>query len=209
MNLGRSLLVRDVEWVLSVGMGKCFKSNAGALIAKLERQKRDKPKKKQPMEHQIRMRAEGVSCKMLPTDTWLMVVPKPPAQEAGYEMEFRDLFRIGRVTRWLIAMERMDSQLCSALMALYGDRGARWGQTSHGRDAAIYPLTKTGQQLIDGIRRRFPLSREIRDDELLVQDVIDQARQPDDIRKRKHTKMRNEADILKVNAHRLLEKIAA
>lgn len=187
------LLVKDLEWVLSIGMTKCYRSTAGSMLERAQVLAYDSEGRRIP----------------IVKDPWLVMPIKRDNNEPAYEMEFRDLFRIGRVTRALLAIERTDPTSASVLVSLYGDRGARWGRETYGREAAIYPLTKTGQALIANIRKRFPTSIEIRDDEVLVQDLVDQTRQPNDLRRRKHERMRLEADVLKTKAHSALSKVAA
>lgn len=183
MRIRNTQTINDLEWTLSVGIGKCYRSTFGLQLEKA-----------------LQFKAVAQSA----IDPWLVHWPKRQSTEASYEMEFGDLFRIGRVTRALVEMDRVNPLHCSVMIALYGDRGARWGADENlSRDVAIFPLTKSGEQLIRVIRRQFPTSVEIRDDEILAQDIYDQKRAPNDIRRRKHTKMRNESDLLKMMAHRL------
>lgn len=139
-------------------------------------------------------------------DSWLVMMPKKNKTEPFYEMEFRDLFRIGRISRILNRIA-LDSPLSARVLgALYGDAGARWGKTPHGREASIYHLTETGGRIIESIRKRYPTSLEIRDDEVIVQDFLDQTRSPNDFRARKHRCVLREVDVLKVLAHRALNE---
>jgi hypothetical protein len=182
------LLVRDLEWFLGLGITKCCRSTEGSVLERLLNSAFDSENNRIP--------AMG--------DTWLLMMPKKVKNEPFYEMEFRDLYRIGRVSRILNRVAEAAPISARVLGAFYGDAGARWGRETHGRDASIWHLTATGQRLIETIRRRFPTSLDIRDDEVVVQDLLDQARSPNDLRERHHRKMRGEADILKVEAHRAL-----
>jgi hypothetical protein len=181
-------LIRDLEWFLGLGIARCHKSTMGGMLERAESLAFDSDGNRIP----------------LPEDKWLCMMPKKQNTEPFYELEFRELFLIGRMSRTMIAVASKSTASARVLEVLYGDAGARWGRTDHGRDAAIYHLTTTGQKVLGAIRRRFPTSDAIRDDEVIVQDFLDQKRAPNDIRSRQHRRIRNEADILKIEAHRAL-----
>lgn len=181
-------LIRDLEWFLGVGMTKCARSTTGSVLERAKNACVD---------------SEGNRIPRV-DDPWKFAMPAKEFKEASYEMEFRDLFRIGRISRILNRVALRAPLSARVLGALYGDAGARWGRSEHGREASIFHLTESGQKLIASIRRRYPTSLEIRDDEVIAQDWLDQRRAPNDIRARQHRRIRDEADVLKTKAHKIL-----
>ncbi len=173
--------------MLSVGIGECYRSQAGAMVERARGATKMPPR----------------DPNWLPTDSWKHAAPKNVRVEPSYELEFGDLFKLGRVTRTLMLVDSMDTHLCSVLVALYGDRGARWEKLEDGAITAVFPMTDTGGKLLSELRKRNQSVCDVRDDELLNHDIKDQRAAPNDIRRRRHRMMRNEADELKARAHRV------
>ncbi len=53
----------------------------------------------------------------------------------------------GRVSRRLKRVSEQDAQCAAALVALYGDSGAKWGRGKYGRVGALLHLTDAGRKL--------------------------------------------------------------
>ena len=64
----------------------------------------------------------------------------------GYTPDDRALARYARISRILGNVEPKSLRI--VLEAFYGDVGARWGRTRHGRLFAIYALTPAGHKLV-------------------------------------------------------------
>lgn len=73
---------------------------------------------------------------------------QPTAEDKGgrgYTPTERALERYAAVSRRLDRVERAHVEV---LTAYYGDTGARWGRTRHGRTFAVYALTPAGHKLV-------------------------------------------------------------
>lgn len=76
------------------------------------------------------------------------VTAQPTAEDKGgrgYTPTEHALERYAAVSRRL---DRVESQHVEVLAAYYGDTGARWGRTRHGRVFAVYALTPAGHKLV-------------------------------------------------------------
>ncbi|GMV18388.1 MAG: hypothetical protein AMXMBFR56_66120 [Polyangiaceae bacterium] len=93
----------------------------------------------------------------------------------------RQLMRFAIASRAVKAVARRRAILAAVLRAYYGDTGARWGRTEHGRILAVYPLTPEGAKLVEASRRRS--SAFLPEDETLGVELVLQRQQPQDIRK--------------------------
>lgn len=78
---------------------------------------------------------------------------RPTCESRSYYAEAPDdtnLRRYGRISRWLMLLERVSNDAPVALEAYYGDLGARWArEPKRGRIYALYHLTTAGKRLID------------------------------------------------------------
>jgi hypothetical protein len=172
--------ISDLEWALGFGLTKFQKSTSGILLERAMRYCFDSEGKRIP-------RVE---------DTWKVMPVAKTDTGLTYTPDFRDLHRFGRVSRILLVGERTDTLLVTAIKLFYGDAGARWGRETIGRDACLFPLTRTGRGLLKLLREQSGF--ELRDDELLVNDYYSPQHQQGSHRKHLHIKMRDEADDMKV-----------
>jgi len=62
--------------------------------------------------------------------------------------------RYAHISRLLKRLGQQDADAVLILAAYYGDQGARWGRTPHGRLFALLPLTPAGMQLLRRSRKR-------------------------------------------------------
>jgi len=75
----------------------------------------------------------------------------PPSGQAPDESRLQ---RYAYVSRRLCRVAEREALHVAVLAAFYGDQGARWGRTPHGRIFAVYALTDAGTELLKRARRR-------------------------------------------------------
>lgn len=177
-----------MEWALSVGVTRCQRSSFGAQLEHARTYGYGSDQKRIPRQ---------------PAHDWSVMKVTRSFSEPGYELEFSDVYRIGKVQRWLRAVDAVDPVACSAIMAIYGDSGARWGQ-----EHVLYQLTPTGRKLVTRTRMRGGLASEMSDLEILANESIDQEMHPTKRRGQQIEKMKTEALLLKARAIKLLVRVA-
>jgi hypothetical protein len=135
----------QLEWFLSSGVSAFYRSSFGATLARCEAASRDS--------------AGNPIAVPVGTDKWLYIIVPPEARNAGYEVDDTALFRFARVSRRLLAVERIDPMSVRAIEVYYGDDGARWGrQDGLGRIVSLYPFTRTGTAILRREMAREALS---------------------------------------------------
>lgn len=78
--------------------------------------------------------------------------PRPPKrQESGYEPDHKTLMTFAGVSRKLAHVDAVSLQAGRVLRWYYGDEGARWGKTKHGRIFSLYSHTPAGEALVEKI----------------------------------------------------------
>lgn len=182
----------DLTWYLGEGMTMFFRSPFGGTLQRQMNAAFDSTGHRIP-------RVEN---------SWQTMVVAKDEHYAGYTVADIVLTRFARVSRRLRLLEASNPLMCSVLEAYYGDSGARWGREKVGRLFAVYPLTKGGKALIASVRKRFSTSVDIRDDELIGTETDLQLRQPNDMRRKRLEKIRDEAEALLLAAHKAW-KVAA
>jgi len=115
--------------------------------------------------------------------------------EPSYEMRLSDS-RIAWAVVLLAEVARGAPRLRATLELYHGDAGARWARLTD-REQSLFPLTTKGQDIVRAARSKFHTSADLRDDELIAQDVALQATAPNDLRRMRHKLMRREADELR------------
>jgi hypothetical protein len=75
-------------------------------------------------------------------------------QAGGYTPDEGALNRYAYISRILSRVGRAAPFGLDVLSAYYGDQGARWGRTRHGRLFSVYPLTEAGKELLRRARKR-------------------------------------------------------
>lgn len=189
-DIRRELILRDVEWALSVGITRCQRSSFGQQLEHAKNYGYDSndPPRRIPK---------------IPANSWEFMKVKRSFTEPAYEIEFSDVFRIGKVQRWLRAVDAVDPKACDAILAMYGDCGSRWG-----RDPILYQLTKSGRKLIARVRARGGQAAEMSDFEILAQEEHEQTMRPQKRRGQAIEAMKTEALELKSRAIKLLVRCA-
>lgn len=87
-------------------------------------------------------------------DTWgksVMHVRGARGDSQGYTPDDGTLTRYAVLSR---RVAQLDARHFDVLATYYGDAGARWGRTRHGRAFAIAPLTQSGARLVEYSRSR-------------------------------------------------------
>ncbi len=200
----------DLTWYFGDGMSEFFRSPSGAMLERQENLAFDSEGRRIPILPFVRIhmtyvsRGEEIHYTAPGYDNNAMMVRKE-SFEPSYTPSLESLSRFAKVSRKLRCMDEVS---CRTMEAYYGDVGARWGRELVGRLFAIYPLTKTGRSMIAAVRAKFESSDEIRDDEVIATEADLQTRQPNDIRRKKLEKVRDEADDLLISAHQAW-KVAA
>lgn len=169
----------DLEWMLGVGITRFMRSTLGDMLARAELFGHD--------EHGRRITRNR--------DPWATMLVKRQSSEPSYTPDDRDLERFARASRRLLRVAEADHVAFVVLSHAYGNPGARWGKA-----ASLFPLTDSGQKIVEAHRRKFPML-DMRPDEIVANDISVQLTQPNDIRRKRHERMRLEADALLVRAH--------
>lgn len=188
--------VSDLEWALGVGATRFQRSTFGAQLDAAQN---------------ARWGADGRAIRVT-WDRWTTMTVRHQHAPASYTPDDRELERFARVSRRLLAVSRTDALAHRVLELYYGDSGARWShQQGVGQVAAIYPLTATGRALARQLRsaRSGGGGPDMRDDELIASDVTVQIVNRNELRAKRHEKMRREADELLVRAARAWVAAAA
>lgn len=176
----------DLSWFLGEGLTIFYRSPFGATLERQMNARFDSRGKRIPRVQ----------------DTWTTMPVKRDSYEPSYTPDDSALTRFARVSRKLRSLEASDPMSCRVLEAYYGDSGARWGRESVGRLFAVFPLTKRGGALIAQVRKRFETSVDIRDEEIIGTEADLQLRQPNDVRRMRLIKIRDEAEQLLLAAHK-------
>ncbi len=75
--------------------------------------------------------------------------PKVQQRESeGYEPDHFELIRFADVARSLQLVQQKQPGAVVVLSVFWGDEGARWATTEHGRYLSLYPLTEAGRRLL-------------------------------------------------------------
>lgn len=74
--------------------------------------------------------------------------PANSSEEVGYTPDEGSLQRYALVSRRLDRAGSANSRVRETLTVYYGDIGARWGRTRHGRLLGLYSLTSAGKKLL-------------------------------------------------------------
>lgn len=88
------------------------------------------------------------------------ITARPTAETkeiTGHAPDDEALIRYARVSKQMMRVERRDALASKVLEFLFGDLGARWATTEHGRNGALYHLTVKGIALIDTDNKRSSL----------------------------------------------------
>jgi len=85
--------------------------------------------------------------------------------------------RYAGVSRTLARVHDASERAYAALVAYYGDQGARWALTARGRLFALYPLTQAGKKLLAGNRNAEGLRAAEQLDVLMTLDGIQSKRE--------------------------------
>jgi hypothetical protein len=174
----------DLGWYFGEGLTRFQRSTFGVMLERAE---------------QFGFDSEGNQLRR-PDDPWSVMSVKHAQGEPSYEVELRDLHRFGDVSRRLLRVAERDPLAALALELLYGDIGQCWARERGLQMACLYPLTETGKRVLAGVREQDATRAHVRDDQVIVDDVDDQAAHPNDVRRRRHEVMRGEADLLKARA---------
>lgn len=75
-------------------------------------------------------------------------------QAGGYTPDETALNRFAWISRLVSRVALIETGSAEVLGVYYGDNGARWGRTTHGRLFAVYPLTGAGKTLLRKSRTR-------------------------------------------------------
>lgn len=81
-----------------------------------------------------------------------------PTPGGGYSPDEGALGRYAWISRFVARVRAQDGLAADVLGAYYGDAGARWGRTPHGRIFALFPLTEGGRELLRRARKRTKTS---------------------------------------------------
>ncbi len=73
--------------------------------------------------------------------------------EGRVEPDDKDLMRYASVSSRLAKVGRLDLNAVTTLELYYGDTGACWGRTKHGRIFSLYAVTTSGQALVERVER--------------------------------------------------------
>lgn len=118
----------------------------------------------------------------------------------SYELDPTVLDRFGRVSRRMLAVERIDPLSARIIEIWYGDVGARWAsQANPGRLMSLYPVTQSGQTYL----RNQPVVEGLRADEQLANLELTQRHSPTEWRGSLLRRIRRQADCLRVRSWRV------
>ena len=117
----------NLTWFYSTGQTLFERSPIGGMLERAE------------VFHQPYRTAGSISAK--PTAEYRNVAVHAPDDKA--------LTKYGDISRLLMLLEGKSALACAVIEALYGDLGARWAPTKHGRIAALYHLTEAGKRLLE------------------------------------------------------------
>jgi hypothetical protein len=193
----------DVEFLLGIGGTRVERSTFGAMLEQAEL-------------YSFARDSHGV-VRPVPPKTSDCVPVKHQRQEPGYDLDFETMGKLGRANRLLDAVGRRAPILRYALEAYHGDRGERWGRpykedNSGGIDdraVSLYPLTPMGRKWVTALRAKYPISGELRADEVLAQEVAMHRRAPiDDMRRQRLSRCAQQARALLEEAHAALAEAA-
>lgn len=189
----------DIEFLLGAGGSRIERSTFGAMLEKAE------------------LYAFGEDGRALPKRTPGCMAIKHQQDEPGYDLDFATLAKLGRANRYLDAVGREKRVLREVLEAYHGDRGERWGrpykQDNSGgvgdRFVALYPTTTMGRKWLGALRAKFPISGELRADEVLANEYAAQrSTMGDDMRRHRLFQCAEQARLLLTAAHVALQTAA-
>lgn len=197
---GRRLAIAqaDVEFALGKGYSQIDHSTFGIMLERAMLYGHDSDGRPIP-------RATGESMKI-----------KSQREEPSYDPDERTLERIGNGTTLLDLVGSQSRLLRATLIAFHGERGARFGRPMRddnaggvgNRDVAVYPLTTMGAKWIEALRSKFPLSGELRADEVLANEYVMGQRKRDDMRAHRLSRCAVEARALISEATEVLAAAA-
>lgn len=189
----------DIEFLLGVGGSRIERSTFGAMLEQAE------------------LYAFDDAGRPLPKRNAECMVIKHQKGEPGYDLDFAVLAKLGRANRYLDAVGREKRVLREVLEAYHGDRGERWGrpykQDNSGgvgdRFVALYPITVMGKKWLGALRSKFPISGELRADEVLANEYAAQRSTPsDDMRRHRLFACAEQSRLLLAAAHAALQVAA-
>lgn len=124
----------DVEWYLSVGISSFYHSSQGR---QLERA------------WAFRYTSSGEPIGIPEKNGYFYI--HVPTEDRNPSVEFDPVLldRFGRVSRRLLAVERVDALAMRLIELYHGDEGSRWAhQANPGRLMCLYPYTAAGQRYL-------------------------------------------------------------
>lgn len=129
-------------------------------------------------------------------------VPKED-QHPSYELDPTILDKFGRVSRRMLAVERVDPYAARCIELWYGDSGCRWAtQPNPGRLMCLYAATQSGQTYLSS----QPSVEGLRPDERLANLELTQRHSPTEARASLLRRIRKQADGLRVRMWRAWAK---
>jgi hypothetical protein len=175
----------EINWFYSVGISTFFHSTFGRTLERAQVFRRCSNNKLIPI-------PQG-------TDKWKFIFVPREDSHPSYELDPVLLDRFGRVSRRLRAIEKEDSLSSKVIEAFYGDEGARWAhQPNPGRLLSLYSMTQSGQTYL---RSQTPVEG-LRPTERLANLELAQRMNPTDSRASLLSRMRRQADGLRVRSWR-------
>ncbi len=146
----------NLEWYLGAGTTEFFRSSSGGM---LERAKAFSPNRAHDEQGKLlddkydRRTARPDRRKFLVARGADMqeVDARPTAEvqtSGGTEPSIKVLMRYALVSRRLARVDERSIQAGQVLRTYYGDAGARWGRTKHGRIFSLYGSTPAGEALV-------------------------------------------------------------
>lgn len=130
-----SLFEIDLHWYYSSGIGHFYHSSQGA---QLERAR--------AFRYTSSGKAIAIPDK---ANSWFFVHVPPEDRNPSVEIDYTTLDRFGRISRRMLAYERVDPFAARLVEVYYGDEGARWAhQPAPGRLMCLYPHTASGQRYL-------------------------------------------------------------
>lgn len=200
---------RDIEFLLGHGGSMIERSTFGSMIETAEFYAYAKENRLDDRETPKRIPQRNTDCMAI----------KHQKGEPGYDLDFHTMERLGRANRLLDAVGRITVDdvpvgrlYRRALEAYHGDRGERWGRPEKNsnsggvgdRFVALYPLTRTGAGWVMALRAKFPLSGELRADEILANEYAAQRTSANEQRRVRLLHCAEQAKALLLSSHEAL-----
>lgn len=137
-----------LDWYFGEGQGLLFRSSLGTMLE----------------------RAALYAQPYVLPDERPVVEARPTAETrepGGYNIDEGVLSRYARVQKRIQGVQHQDPHSVRVLSLYYGDIGARWGRTTHGRLLAVASETPCGVKLCERARRRTQAAPRATPDEQL------------------------------------------